>query len=101
MSYLFKTTELEDKIICEVKTKNYYIFAILVFLSTIPAVLIVTLYFRDNVNLFRIFYVLLVAIIGFIFSGRGLIKILFKINNKTREGSIFSFKNPVRYTIKK
>lgn len=99
MSYLFKTTELENKIIYELKTKNYYIFVLLVFLSLIPAVYIVELFFKDNVNFFRIPYVLLVLTIYAILVGKDSIKI-FKIN-KVREGSLFSFKNPVKYIIKK
>ena len=99
MSYLLKTTELEDKIILELKTKNYYIFVMLVFLSLIPAIYIVELFFRDNVNFFRIPYVLLILAIYAILGGKDSIKI-FKIN-KAREGSLFSFKNPVKYIIKK
>lgn len=101
MSYLFKTAELEDKTIFEMKIKNYCIFATIVFLSLIPAVYIVELFFSHNVNLFRIPYVSLIIIIHLILGGKALIKILFTINNKTREGSLFSFKNPVKYIIKK
>jgi len=99
MSYLFKTTELEDKTIYELKTKNFYIFVLLVFLSLIPAVFIVANYFRDNVNFFRIPYVLLILAVYAILGGKGFMKVLFTIN-KAREGSVFSFKNPVEYTIK-
>ena len=99
MSYLLKRTELEDRTILEIKTKNFYIFVALVFLSVIPAAYIVSLYFSDNVNYFRIPYVTLILVIYAILGGKGWTKI-FRIN-KTREGSIFSFKNPVKYIIKK
>jgi len=100
MSYLFKTTELEDKTIYELKTKNYYLFVVIVFLSVIPAAYIVDLFFRDKVNFFRIPYVTLILIIYAFLAGQDGIKAVFRIN-KAREGSLFSFKNPVRYTIKK
>lgn len=100
MSYLFKITELEREIIYELKTKNYYFFVIIVFLSVIPAANIVTRYFSDNVNYFRIPYVLLILTIYAILVGKHGIKAVFKIN-KSREGSLFSFKNPVKYIIKK
>jgi len=99
MSYLLKRTELEDRIILEVKTKNFYIFVALVFLSVIPAAFIVSLFFVDNVNFFRIPYVLLILTVYAILGGKDWTKV-FRIN-KTREGSIFSFKNPVKYIIKK
>jgi hypothetical protein len=98
MGYLFKETRLEDKTIFELKTKNFYIFAMIVFLSLIPAVYMVALYFMNNVNLFRIPYVLSLIVIYALFDGRAIGKILFS-KNKTREGSAFSFKNPVKYTI--
>ena len=100
MSYLFKTTELEDKIIYELKTKKFYILVLLVFLSVIPAAFIASNYFSGNVNLFRIPYVLLVLTVYFILGGKAFIKVIFSIN-KGREGSLFSYKNPVKYTFKK
>lgn len=100
MSYLFKTTKLEDRTIYELKTKNYYLFVALVFLSVIPAGFIVGLYFKDNVNYFRIPYVLLILSVYAMLVGKSGIKAVFRIN-KAREGSLFSFKNPVKYIIKK
>ncbi|MCD4761518.1 hypothetical protein K8R32_01005 [bacterium] len=100
MSYLFKTTELEDKVINELKTKNYYLFVIIVFLSVIPAAFIADNYFIGNVNFFRIPYIFLILTIYAILAGKHGIKAVFKIN-KSREGSLFSFKDPVKYTIKK
>ena len=100
MGYLLKKNEVQDKTIFELKTKNFYIFAIIVFLSLIPAIYIVTHYFENNVNLFRTFYVLSIIIIYPILDGKAIIKILFS-KSKIREGSVFSFKNPVKYTITK
>ena len=97
MSYLFKRTVLKDRTILEVKAKNFFIFVILVFLSVIPAAFIVSLYFEDNVNYFRIPYVTLILIIYAILGGRDWTKV-FRIN-KTRKGSLFSFKNQVKYSI--
>jgi len=100
MSYLFKTIELESETTYELKTKNYYLFVIIVFLSVIPAAYIVSLYFSDNVNYFRIPYILLIFTIYATLVGKDGIKAVFKIN-RSREGSLFSFENPVKYTIKK
>lgn len=74
MGYLFKKNIIQDKIILELKTKNFYIFATIVFLSLIPAVYIVALYFSDNVNLFRIPYVLFIIIMYAILDGGAIIK---------------------------
>ena len=101
MSYLYKKTELPDKTILEMKIKNYCIFILIVFLSLIPAAYIVDNYFSDKVNFIRIPYVSLVIIVHLILGGRPLLKILSTINNKTREGSMFSLKNPAKYIIKK
>ena len=101
MGYLFKKTEDQDKTILELKTKNFYIFAIIVLLSLIPAVYLATHYFENNVNLLRIPYVLLLILIYAILDGKAIAKILFPKNKICREGSVFSFKNPVKYTIKK
>ncbi len=57
MSYLYKTTELEDRTIFEMKTKRFHVFVLLVFLSVIPAVFIVVNFFAFNVNILRIPYV--------------------------------------------
>lgn len=100
MSYLFKTTELEDKTIFEMKTKNFHIFVLFVFLSLIPAVYIVEHFFIGKVNLFRIPYVILILTIYFSLGGRAFMKIIFSIN-KAREGSVFSYKKPLKYTFKK
>ncbi|RLC36061.1 hypothetical protein DRH27_05820 [Candidatus Falkowbacteria bacterium] len=97
MSYLLKRTDLEDRTILELKTKNFYIFVACVFLSVIPAAFIVSHYFPYNVNFFRVPYILLILIVYAILGGRGSQKI-FRIN-KTRKGSLFSFKNPVKYSV--
>ena len=100
MSYLFKTIESESETTYELKTKNYYLFVGVVFLSVIPAAYIVDNYFSDNVNYFRIPYILLILTIYAILVGKREIKAVLRIN-KSRAGSLFSFKNPVKYTIKK
>lgn len=100
MGYLYKKTEVRDATVFELRTKNAYIFTVIVFLSLIPAVYIVVYYFKDNVNLFRILYVLLMIIAYAILDGEAILKILFS-RNKIRKGSVFSFKNPVKYTIAK
>lgn len=101
MGYLFKKTEDQDKTILELKTRNFYIFAIIVLSSLIPAVYLATHYFENNVNLLRIPYVLLLILIYAILDGEAIAKILVPKNKICREGSVFSFKNPVKYTIKK
>ena len=101
MGYFYKKTELEDKTIYELKTKNAYIFVALVFLSVIPVVYLAVNYFSDHINLFRVILVSILIVIYGILDGKSIIKVGFTINNKTREGSLFSFKNPVKYTITK
>lgn len=101
MGYFYKIIKEQDKIIYELKTKNTYIFAVIVFLSIIPIVFIAINYFADNINFFRIIFVSLLIVIYAILDGKAIIKVCFTINNKTRTGSLFSFKNPVRYTITK
>lgn len=99
MGYFFRRTETQDKTIIELKTKNWYIFVIVVFILLIPtAIFLATTYFSNNPNLFRFFLVLFMITIFAILDGRTILK-LFKINNITREGSIFSPKKPVKYTI--
>jgi len=98
VSYLFKRLEIPGKTVFEFKTKNFYIFVIIILLSLIPAVYISSIYFYDNLNLFRILYVTSVIIAYIILSGGAIIKILFT-KNKVWKGSPFSFRNPVKYTI--
>lgn len=100
MSYLFKKTEDQEKIVFEVRTKNYLIFIALVFLSIIPAADIATQYWQYNINLFRVIYVGLILAFYALLGGEGLFKILFH-KAKIREGSILSFKNPAKFIIKK
>ncbi len=100
MGYFFKKIESQDKIIFELKTKNLYIFTAIIFLSLIPAILITGRYFTDNVNLFRIPYIAAILIAYAVLDGKAILKVAFS-KNRTRKGSVFSFKGPVRHIILK
>lgn len=99
MGFLYKKTKTNKEITIELRTKNFYIFAIIIFLSLIPAIYIATKYFENNMNLFRIAYISSIIILYALLDGKLISKILFS-KNKQRTGSVFSIKNPVRYTIK-
>ena len=101
MGYLFKKTENQDKTIIELRTKYANIFTLIIILLLVPiAIFLVTTYFNDNPNLFRLFLVLFMIGIYTILDGKSIIKILFA-KNKVRKVSVFSFKNPVKYTFLK
>ena len=97
MSYLFKQTKADSKIVFTVRTINYCVFVALVFLSLIPAIVIVENYI-DNVNVFRIFYVLLILIVYALLGGHVIVK-LWRAKNVIRTGKVFSLKNPLTFTI--
>lgn len=99
MGYLYKKTELNGKTSFELRTKNFYFFTAIIFSSLLPAALYLAIrYFENTINLFRVFLVVLMISIYAILDGRAIVAILFA-RNKTREGSLFSFKKPVKYTI--
>ena len=99
MGCLFKRTETKDKMVLELITKNFYLFATLVFLSVIP-IIYVAINYIENINVFRVYLVLAMFVVYAILDGKVIMSIIFS-RNKTREGSVFSFKNPVRYIIPK
>ncbi len=99
MSYLFKQTITDNKIVYEVKIINYCIFIVLVLLSLIPAIAILENY-NININVFRIFYVGLVLIVYASLGGNVIIK-LWNAKKMIRTGKIFSKKNPLTFTIDK
>ncbi len=99
MGYLYKKTELNGKTSFELRTKNSLIFAAVILLTLVPAsAYLATRYFENNINLFRVFLVALMILIYAILDGRAIVAIIFT-RNRTREGSLFSFKNPVKYTV--
>jgi len=97
MSYLFKQSKTDNSTVFEIRLINYCVFIIFVFLSLIPAIIFVDNYI-ENINIFRIFYVLLILIIYALLGGNVIIKVWWA-KNVTRQGSIFSIKNPLKFII--
>ncbi|MBR9681218.1 MAG: hypothetical protein GOV00_00250 [Candidatus Altiarchaeota archaeon] len=99
MGYLFNRTETKDKVVFELRMKNWYIFTALAFLSVIPVVFIAVNYV-ENITLFRVWIVFTMLCIYALLDGGAIMKIIFS-KNKTREGSAFRFSNPRKYIITK